>query len=250
MLAIFTDGSGSKDGLKGCAIYDYNNNFIKKFKINNSNSVFSTELFALWKAVDYSKSSNCNNVIIFSDSLSALKSLSFNGLNSKMSPLICNIRKDVSLCWELGIKLLFFWIPGHVNLNGNMIVDKAAKDACEIDNQFYDFCPYVDFLPILKTELLNNMQNYFVSYGGANKGRLYVLHSNKFNFSPWFALRRDLSRKQVCLVNRMRSGHSRARAHLASKSFLVEEDCECGGGSHSFDHLVWDCPSYSVQRHG
>ena len=49
--------------------------------------------------------------------------------------------------------------------------------------------------------------------------------------------------------NRLRSGHSGARAHLASKGFQVEEECECGGGSHTFDHLVWDCPAYYDQRH-
>ena len=101
-----------------------------------------------------------------------------------------------------------------------MIADKAAKEACRISNQIYDFCPNTYFLSKLKTEVLNNMQNYFVSYGGARKGRLYVSHSNKFSFSLWFSLRGDLSRKQVCLVNRMRSGHSRARSHLASSDLL------------------------------
>ena len=161
------------------------------------------------------------------------------GLNSKMSPYIGLIRKDISSCLELGIKIQFFWIPGHVNIKGNTIADKAAKDACTFNNQIYNLCPNFDFLPKLKLELLNNMQNYFISYGGARKGRLYVLNSKKFSFTPWFDLRGDLSRSQVCLVNRISSGHSRATAHLASKNFLVEEDCECGGGGDFIPLNIW-----------
>ena len=166
-----------------------------------------------------------------------------------MLPFISYSRKDISISLELSIKVQLFWVPGHANIDGNVIADKAAKEACGFADQIYDFCPNIDFLPKLKKEVINNMQNYFISYGGYRKARLYVSHSNKFCFSPWFGPRGDLSRRQVCLVNRMHSGHSRARAHLASKGFLVEEECECDGRSHSFDNLVWDCPAYSDQRH-
>ena len=53
---------------------------------------------------------------------------------------------DISISLELGIKVQLFWVPGHANIGGNVIADKAAKEVCRFDSQIYDFCPNIDFL--------------------------------------------------------------------------------------------------------
>ena len=92
------------------------------------------------------------------------------------------------------------------------------------------------------------MLNYVLTYGNASKGRLYASQINDFDPLPWFTRCGDLSRRQICILNRLRSGHSRARAHLASKRFTVDESCECGEGLHNVEHLIWDCSSFSEHR--
>ena len=82
------------------------------------------------------------------------------------------------------------------------------------------------------------MFDYIISYGNASKGRLYVSEIDNFDPSPWFSRCEELSKGQISILNRLRSRHSRARAHLASKGFTVDEDYEFGEGLHNVEHLI------------
>ena len=85
------------------------------------------------------------------------------------------------------------------------------------------------------------MISFTSDYGNSNKGRKYVNQAKDFTLKTWFMNRADLNRRDICTLNRMRSGHDRSRAHFASKGFKVEEMCECGGDLHTLHHLIWEC---------
>ena len=77
-----------------------------------------------------------NDIVIFSDSLSALKALQ----NPESSILGIDKLALVidKLLTSYDIKLTLQWIPGHCNLQGNDIADKLAKEGArkkQPDNQ-------------------------------------------------------------------------------------------------------------------
>ena len=85
-------------------------------------------------------------------------------------------------------------------------------------------------------------------YGNFDKGRKYMNQVQEFYFSPWFSNRNDLNRGDICILNRLRSGHNGTRAHLASKGFKVEEMYSCGDDIHSIHHLIWDCKELALLK--
>ena len=91
------------------------------------------------------------------------------------------------------------------------------------------------------------MNRYYSQYGGGLKGRKYVGLNPTFGTPPWFAFSK-YSRNQICLINHLLSNHSKSRAHLASKGFLVDESCDCGQDRHTLEHLLYDCVLYNVHR--
>ena len=52
-------------------------------------------------------------------------------------------------------------------------------------------------------------------------------------------LNRYVDTYAIYIVNRIRFGHSRTRAHIFSKGFMVQETCECGENKnlHTLEHL-------------
>ena len=76
------------------------------------------------------KNVKCRNIIIYSDSKSALESLNRGYIYS-------TINKDCILKLnELAIesnKVTLCWVPSHQSILGNLIADKLAKDSLECE---------------------------------------------------------------------------------------------------------------------
>ncbi|GBO00674.1 hypothetical protein AVEN_93673-1 [Araneus ventricosus] len=66
-----------------------------------------------------------DNYIIFSDSLSALESMT--SLNRFSHPLSFNILELHDRLTTKGFTILFCWIPSHVGISGNELADNLAK---------------------------------------------------------------------------------------------------------------------------
>lgn len=84
----------------------------------------------------------------------------------------------------------------------------------------------------------------------AHKGSLYFEKFYVTASTPWFKGRR-LDRKTIVTFNRLRSNHYSAAASLARKGIVASPGCDaldCGFDYQDFDHLLWYCPRYRVQR--
>ena len=66
-------------------------------------------------------------VVIFSDSLSALQSIKFQKKETFINEIMIQC---TNLCFR-GIFINLEWIPGHCDIIGNEIADKAAKQATQ-----------------------------------------------------------------------------------------------------------------------
>ena len=93
---------------------------------NKSFSIFWAELRALILALEYIKTTNHRNYIIFSDSKSSLQALQDQQTSN---PLVCTaLELHTALCDEHK-NIMFCWLPSHIGIRGNEAADRAVKGA-------------------------------------------------------------------------------------------------------------------------
>ena len=131
-LKIYTDGSKLDNEQVGSAFVIPSRSITEKFRLNNSVSVFSAEVFAIYKALSFLEQCPLldKKIAILSDSKSALQALK-NPTKNRMSILskcletIYNLKqRDCHIC--------FFWIPSHLSIKGNDLADNAAKEGASL----------------------------------------------------------------------------------------------------------------------
>ena len=91
--------------------------------------VFDAELFAIEKAFKIAwenKQLNIDKVWIFSDSQAAIKRLKNSSLKAGQY-YVQSIRNWSKKFQDKAIQLHLEWVPGHINIRGNNLVDKAVK---------------------------------------------------------------------------------------------------------------------------
>jgi hypothetical protein len=85
------------------------------------NTIFSSELFAILKAIAKTMVNSNEHFIIFSDSLSSIQAItnmySKNPLVQRIHELLANTKNSYLLCW----------IPSHIGIRGNETVETMAK---------------------------------------------------------------------------------------------------------------------------
>lgn len=126
-LNVFTDGSHDANSDEtACAIYRPDKKLGRAWRLSDGASVFSAELFAIFKAIETNAQEDVDLIRIFSDSLSAVRAVNaFLPAND----LIIRIRNAAVNASSSGTKLVLYWIPSHVGIQENEIVDKLANEA-------------------------------------------------------------------------------------------------------------------------
>ena len=111
-------------------------------------SIYTAKLHAIHHALRLICQSKKKSFLLLSDSLSVLKSIS----NCKCdNPLLVDL---FILYFKLmcdNKEIVFAWAPGHVGIQGNSVVDLAAKHALEKSINRRVVVPYSDF------KVLSNM---------------------------------------------------------------------------------------------
>lgn len=109
-IECYTDGS-KMNGNTGYAFII--NDHLGSNRLLSICSVFTAELYAIYKAVEYIESTNWEKIVICSDSLSSLQAIDFNKLKChymiKLQKLLALSNKEIVLKW----------LPVHVGIPGN-----------------------------------------------------------------------------------------------------------------------------------
>ncbi|GBO30232.1 hypothetical protein AVEN_188114-1 [Araneus ventricosus] len=124
-LFLLTDDASKLDGRVGCAfVVFYNKTELdyRKFRLNESSTVFMAEVMAIQQAVQYVKANDLGQVNIISDSRSALTALS---AVEEVRDIINNIKEDIK---EYKGKITLTWIRAHMGTFGNERADQLAKE--------------------------------------------------------------------------------------------------------------------------
>ncbi|XP_014214776.1 uncharacterized protein LOC106643953 [Copidosoma floridanum] len=129
-IPIYTDGSKIKNSPSvgsACIIPAYE--FIDANSLNNRSSIFSAECYAINSAFNFILTQHNKNFVIFSDSLSALKSLSTTKHNIKTNILILDIKLKYQkyLLVNPNNSVRLVWVRAHTGIYGNESADSIAN---------------------------------------------------------------------------------------------------------------------------
>ncbi|KAJ0176571.1 hypothetical protein K1T71_007750 [Dendrolimus kikuchii] len=128
----------------GVGMYHSQYDIVQKVKLPPESSVFTGECLGLYIAVEYILLLKLKKTVIFSDSMSALESLSKYLFKTKLvSPLITETRNLIIKCIQSSYSVIFAWIPGYTGIRGNERADRLANDATACgDKAYYKIYPH------------------------------------------------------------------------------------------------------------
>ena len=249
---IYTDGSKVDEKASSAVYSPYGKT---SFRLPDNSSIFTAEIRAIIKALEYVKNSGLSQFVIFSDSKSVLETISSQESNNPLlnhlfqmiysiqnpetespeppNPIPPKIRKIIHFCW----------VPSHVGIRGNEMADQLAKEGLNKDPSLYYKMPYTDLLPNVKSHVKVLWQE---RWDNQNDNKLNaispIIKPFKYN---------NLSRKEEVIMHRIRIGHTRL-----THSYLMEgkplPTCHfCNNARLSIKHIMleWHRFMYPRRRH-
>ncbi len=128
-VQIYTDGSKDPEsGITAAAVY------IPQFKVKISKrisdhiSVFTTEIIAIYLALQWIEEVQPIRSVICTDSLSVLNSL-LSGIAIARQDMIFEVMQSLFRIRQAGIIVNFMWVPSHMGVEENEEADHLAKQA-------------------------------------------------------------------------------------------------------------------------
>ena len=238
-LRIYTDGS--KGGEKtGCAFYVPSLKFSKKLRLPNGTSVFMSEMVAILESLRFVLSKPPISCVIFSDSLSSIQSLESGTDDSVIHQ---EIRYCIYQLWCMGIPVTVSWIPSHVGIQGNEVVDGLAKKA--LQHEVIDY-PILNNLVDLNIALENNLlKEWQTSWDSDTKGRFYYKIQPTVSLKVKFS---DPNRSKQTSLTRLRFGKCLLGDVLHMMKKRNTDCCEFCHIKEDVSHFLMDCLDHQDLR--
>ncbi|GBN55468.1 putative RNA-directed DNA polymerase from transposon X-element [Araneus ventricosus] len=229
-IPIFTDGSKCSSCTSFACVFI---NSTLSFQLHPSCSIFTAEITAILHALSQISSGPPDNYIIYSDSLSALESMT--SLNRFSHPLTFNILELHDRLTTKGFTILFCWIPSHVGISGNELADNHARSAT---NSLNSPVPVNDVKKYVKSILHSKWQAQW-DLKNTNKPQ-----SIKRLIDCWPSLP---IRKLDTVLTRLRIGHTRFthRHLLLGEPAPLCTACQC---QMTVLHILIECQQFNLQR--
>lgn len=199
---IYTDGSKTRHGY-GAAIITKDKTY--KYKCNDYSSVYTTELFALEKALKHRAT---NKTLICTDSLSVVQGLK----NSRTKNVLLKQIQDKLR--DNNNDTTIMWIPSHVGIKGNEEADISAKEATTHQNYTNYKIIIQDMTKYIKKYVTDKWQNEWdKEISNGNK-----LGNIKKTVNKWTNTNFH-NRKDQTVLTRLRIGHTNlTHVHLIEKT--------------------------------
>ena len=235
---LFCDGS-KLDGRTGCAVYvDIQPPTIIKKRLPKTSSVFTCELYALFRSLLNIRDSPLDCFVIFSDCLSALEFLSNSKNDNRMK---INILRLLRILKSLGKTVIFEWVPAHVGIMGNEAADKAAKEATLLTSIVRIPLSFIDYKCLVKTFIREQWQLSWTRFGRCR------LQNFKPILGDWKSSYRDV-RKEEKALSRLRTGVVLFENRHFYDRTIAREMCVPCDIPMTIEHLLLECPALRAHR--
>ena len=231
---IFTDGSKSDCATASAAVVGSNLKNPFKRRLLDDSSVFTAELNAIRLALRQVYQSRKKKFLILSDSLSSLQAIASKQFRNY---LVVDFYNEYAWLVSEGKIVVLAWVPGHVGIWGNTIVDAAAKsaldDEIETERLPFESLPWVD----LRRKTSEYVQRQWqIAWNQESENKLFQICPDLKNT---ISICRQ-NRREETLLARLHIGHSYlTHGHLLTR----EPPPECEGCSelYSIKHILIDC---------
>ena len=217
---IYTDGS-KEDSKVGCAVIS--DNYSNMQRIPDYSSIFTAEAKAVDLALDFISTCDANNAMNHTSS----KNPQLQKLLEKCHELLTY--KDIVLCW----------IPSHISIQGNEMVDKQAKASLSLEPTSFKIS-FSNFKPSINKYIWEEWQT---SWNNSIGNKLLDI---KPTIGEYQSVVRNIRKEEVVLA-RLRLGHTRV-----THSYLLqgEEQPQCVGCDAPFTvrHFLLECGDFAQVR--
>lgn len=247
-VAFYTDGSKTAAGsYVGLAVVCPQLNLSFQFRIPSLASIFTAESLAIQIALEHILSSRIPNATIFTDSLSVLQAISqTSDFIPSSTTAIFKIKKLLLDLISLNCQVTLAWIPSHLGIPGNELVDSLAKEASSKGTSLDSPLPPSDLFPLVNTVVFSDFERFLLNYRPST-GIFYFSNCYSPSRKPWFHSS-VFGRREITTFSRMRSNHYSLASSLHRKNLIDSPLCPTCQIEEDLNHIFWACPNYDNQR--
>ncbi|XP_011333811.1 uncharacterized protein LOC105277263 [Ooceraea biroi] len=161
--------------------------------------------------------------------------------------------RNARLSWSLFYRRNRWHMSSNVGVAGNAnhdcLVSFDGVVALEFGNQSNDtdlLIPAQDIKAHWKEKMFSDL-DYYVRREGRSKGMKYcdIFYSN--TRKPWFH-DVQLDRRQIVIINRLRSGHTSLNQSLFNHHIVESPLCLCNDCNQTANHVCWQCFLFDDER--
>jgi len=232
-LCIYTDASKSDEGKVAAAFYVEDLGYGHSQRLPDNVSICTGELAAISMAIDWlSASAITTDSVIFTDSLSSVVSLR-SGLSATRPRMPSTLLNKFS---KLVSPPKIVWIPSHIGINGNVIVDQLAKEGTEQNNvEFIAEVELRDALFEVDRYITDQWQEMYTRNDtGAFYRELEPLVSTKIKYI-------NPCRSKERLITRLRLGKCCLNKYLHQINKHEDGRCDTCGVPETIEHFLLHC---------
>lgn len=241
VIESWTDAS-SNDKQIGVGLYCPALSIEQSLRLSDHGHITQAETVAISRmaSVMIDKEAKNYHCIIYTDCLSAVKSLN-RGLIDSKTTLTCI--QELNRLTSLGNKVTVAWIKSHSGIKGNEIADKLAKKGRKN--------PSIDVTVHSPNKIWEeNVENWIKNECGNKWESMKITHSKRmmtgFEDERLKKIRLN-NRKELRVLIGILSGHCCLRENLRVMGKIEDGTCRfCNLEAEKMSHLLTDCPAMEI----